>query len=46
VEAALDAAEPRGLFAEPATIDDALAIDAAVRSLAVELLPQIAAKAF
>jgi 1-deoxy-D-xylulose-5-phosphate reductoisomerase len=46
VEAALQAAEPRGLFAEPASIDDALAIDLTVRSLAAELMPQIAAKAF
>jgi 1-deoxy-D-xylulose-5-phosphate reductoisomerase len=46
VAAAMDAAEPRGLFAEPATIDDALTIDRTVRSLAAELMPQIAAKAF
>jgi 1-deoxy-D-xylulose-5-phosphate reductoisomerase len=46
VEAAMDAAEPRGLFAEPATVDDALAIDRTVRRMAAELMPQIAAKAF
>jgi 1-deoxy-D-xylulose-5-phosphate reductoisomerase len=45
VEKTMEAAEPRGLFAEPANVDDALAIDRTVRSLAAELMPQIAAKA-
>ncbi|MDB5598893.1 MAG: 1-deoxy-D-xylulose 5-phosphate reductoisomerase [Xanthobacteraceae bacterium] len=45
VEKTMEAAEPRGLFAEPANVDDALVIDRTVRSLAAELMPQIAAKA-
>ena len=45
VEAALDAAVGRGLTREPASVDDALAIDHDSRSLTHELLPEIAAKA-
>jgi 1-deoxy-D-xylulose-5-phosphate reductoisomerase len=44
VEAALDAAERRNATAEPQDIDEALAVDHMTRSLARELLPQIAAK--
>jgi len=45
VEASLEAAESRGLLAEPAAIDAALAVDHVARSLARDLLPEIAAKA-
>jgi 1-deoxy-D-xylulose-5-phosphate reductoisomerase len=45
VEATLDAASARGLLAEPAGIDAAIAIDHIARSLARDLLPEIAAKA-
>jgi 1-deoxy-D-xylulose-5-phosphate reductoisomerase len=45
VEAALEAAAKRGLMREPGGVDDALSIDHAGRSLARELLPEIAAKA-
>jgi 1-deoxy-D-xylulose-5-phosphate reductoisomerase len=45
VEATLDAAEKRGLLAEPATVEMALAVDHDARSLARSLLPEIAAKA-
>jgi 1-deoxy-D-xylulose-5-phosphate reductoisomerase len=45
VEATLDAAGRRGLTREPATIEDALAIDHNSRLLARDLLPEIAAKA-
>ena len=44
VEAALDAAERRGIATEPQTIEDALAIDQTTRSLAQGLLLEIAAK--
>jgi 1-deoxy-D-xylulose-5-phosphate reductoisomerase len=44
VDATLDAAAGRGLLAEPADIDAALAIDHVARSLAVALLPEIAVK--
>jgi 1-deoxy-D-xylulose-5-phosphate reductoisomerase len=44
VEATLDAAAARGLLAEPAGIDAALAIDHIARSIALALLPEIAAK--
>jgi 1-deoxy-D-xylulose-5-phosphate reductoisomerase len=44
VEATLDAADARGLFDEPADIDGALAVDHIARSLAAELLLEIAAK--
>ncbi len=45
VEATLDAAGRRGLTREPATIEDALAVDHNSRLLARDLLPEIAAKA-
>jgi 1-deoxy-D-xylulose-5-phosphate reductoisomerase len=45
VEATLDAAAGRGLLAEPGGIDAALAVDHTARSLARDLLPEIAAKA-
>jgi 1-deoxy-D-xylulose-5-phosphate reductoisomerase len=45
VEATLDAASRRGLFADPQTVDDALAVDHVSRSLAMEHLPEIAVKA-
>jgi 1-deoxy-D-xylulose-5-phosphate reductoisomerase len=45
VEATLDAAAKRGLLAEPAGIDAAMAVDHIARSLARDLLPEIAAKA-
>jgi 1-deoxy-D-xylulose-5-phosphate reductoisomerase len=45
VEATLAAAAGRGLMREPASIDDALAIDHTARLLARDLLPEIAAKA-
>ena len=44
VEATLDAAAARGLLAEPAGIDAALAIDHIARSMALALLPEIAVK--
>jgi 1-deoxy-D-xylulose-5-phosphate reductoisomerase len=44
VEATLAAAAKRGLLAEPAGIDAALAIDHIARSLACDLLPEIAVK--
>ena len=44
VDATLDAAAGRGLLAEPADIDAALAVDDDARSLAVALLPEIAVK--
>jgi 1-deoxy-D-xylulose-5-phosphate reductoisomerase len=45
VEATLDAAEKRDLLAEPTSIDTAMAVDHIARSLAKDLLPEIAAKA-
>jgi 1-deoxy-D-xylulose-5-phosphate reductoisomerase len=45
VEATLDAAARRDLLAEPASIDAAMAVDHIARSLAKDLLPEIAAKA-
>ena len=45
VEATLDMAAGRGLLAEPAGIDAALAVDHIARSLARDLLPEIAVKA-
>ena len=45
VEATLDIAAGRGLLAEPAGIDAALAVDHVARSLARDLLPEIAVKA-
>ena len=44
VEATLDAADRRSAMAEPENIDEALAVDQLARSLALELLPEIAAK--
>jgi 1-deoxy-D-xylulose-5-phosphate reductoisomerase len=45
VEETLVAAESRGLIREPASVDDALAIDHNARLLSRELLPKVAAKA-
>jgi 1-deoxy-D-xylulose-5-phosphate reductoisomerase len=45
VEATLDMAAKRGLLAEPTGIDAALGIDHIARSLARDLLPEIAVKA-
>lgn len=45
VEATLEAASKRGLMGEPANLDAALAVDHVSRSLALDLLPEIAAKA-
>ena len=44
VEATLDAAERRNVTDEPQDIDDALGVDNMARSLAQNLLPEIAAK--
>jgi len=46
VEMTLEEAESRGLVAEPGGIDTAIAVDHVARSLAQDLLPEIAAKAF
>jgi 1-deoxy-D-xylulose-5-phosphate reductoisomerase len=46
VEATIDAASKRGIMREPGSIADAIAVDHNSRSLARELLPEIAAKAF
>jgi 1-deoxy-D-xylulose-5-phosphate reductoisomerase len=46
VAATLEAAVRRGLTREPASIEDALSVDHESRLLAVQLLPEIAAKAF
>lgn len=46
VDATLRAAERRGLAAAPQTLQEALAIDHVSRSLAADLLPEIAVKAF
>jgi 1-deoxy-D-xylulose-5-phosphate reductoisomerase len=46
VEATLEAASRRGLMREPESVGEALAIDHDSRSLARDLLPEIAAKAF
>ena len=45
VEATLEAAHRRGALREPPSVEDALAIDHMARSLARDLLPEIAAKA-
>jgi 1-deoxy-D-xylulose-5-phosphate reductoisomerase len=45
VEATLEAAHRDGALREPASVEDALAIDHIARSLARNLLPEIAAKA-
>jgi 1-deoxy-D-xylulose-5-phosphate reductoisomerase len=44
VEATLEAASGRGVMHEPQSVEEALAIDGAARSLARDLLPEIAAK--
>jgi 1-deoxy-D-xylulose-5-phosphate reductoisomerase len=44
VEATLEAADRAGITAEPASVDDAFAIDQTARSAAAALLPEIAAK--
>ncbi|MFD2182904.1 1-deoxy-D-xylulose-5-phosphate reductoisomerase [Rhodoplanes azumiensis] len=46
VEATLDASAARGVLREPADPDEAVAVDHTARSLARDLLPEIAAKAF
>jgi 1-deoxy-D-xylulose-5-phosphate reductoisomerase len=46
VAATLDAAKRRGVIKEPQTIEEALRVDHIARSLAHDLLPEIAAKAF
>ena len=46
VEATLEAAERRNATAEPQNIDEAVAVDHMARSLAHDLLPEIAAKSF
>ncbi|HET9688250.1 MAG TPA: 1-deoxy-D-xylulose-5-phosphate reductoisomerase, partial [Pseudolabrys sp.] len=45
VEATLERAGAQGLFAEPAGIDAALSVDHTARSLARDILPEIAVKA-
>jgi 1-deoxy-D-xylulose-5-phosphate reductoisomerase len=45
VEATLEAVERAGITAEPASLEEAVAIDQAGRSAAAALLPEIAAKA-
>ena len=45
VEATLDAVGRRGVMKEPQNVDEALAVDHMARSLAHDLLPEIAAKA-
>ena len=46
VEATMNAASRRGVMREPGSIADAISVDHNSRSLARELLPEIAAKAF
>lgn len=46
VEATMDAASRRGIMREPSSIADAISVDHNSRSLAKDLLPEIAAKAF
>jgi 1-deoxy-D-xylulose-5-phosphate reductoisomerase len=46
VESTLEAAERRNATAEPQDIDEAVAVDHMARSLAQDLLPEIAAKSF
>jgi 1-deoxy-D-xylulose-5-phosphate reductoisomerase len=45
VEATIAAADARGLLCEPTDVESALAIDHNARSLARDLVPQIALKA-
>jgi len=44
VRATMDAADRRNAFGEPQSVEEALAVDRMARSLARELLPEIAAK--
>jgi 1-deoxy-D-xylulose-5-phosphate reductoisomerase len=46
VAATIEAAERRNAVAEPQDIDEALAVDHMARSMARDLLPEIAAKSF
>jgi len=46
VEATMNAAAKRGIMREPASIEEAIGVDHDSRSLARDLLPEIAAKAF
>jgi 1-deoxy-D-xylulose-5-phosphate reductoisomerase len=46
VDATLDAASGRGLLADPPSVEAAIAVDHTARSIARDLLPEIAAKAF
>jgi 1-deoxy-D-xylulose-5-phosphate reductoisomerase len=46
VDATLDMAERRNAIAEPQDIDEAVAVDQMARSIAHDLLPEIAAKSF
>jgi 1-deoxy-D-xylulose-5-phosphate reductoisomerase len=46
VEATMEAASRRGVMREPGSIADAISVDHISRSLARDLLPEIAAKAF
>ncbi len=46
VEATIEAAAAHGVLREPADMEDALAVDHIARSLARDLLPEIAVKAF
>ncbi len=45
VEATIEAAHGRGITQEPSSVEEALAVDHVSRSLAADLLPEIAAKA-
>jgi 1-deoxy-D-xylulose-5-phosphate reductoisomerase len=45
VEATLDGAMARGLLSEPAGLEAAIAVDHIARSIARDLLPEIAVKA-
>jgi 1-deoxy-D-xylulose-5-phosphate reductoisomerase len=46
VEATIETAQARGIMGEPASVEDAIAVDHDSRSLARSLLPEIAEKAF
>ena len=46
VEATMDAASSRGVMREPGSIADAISVDHNARSIARDLVPEIAAKAF
>jgi 1-deoxy-D-xylulose-5-phosphate reductoisomerase len=45
VATAMEAASGRGIMREPASVEDAVAVDDVSRSLTLGLLPEIAAKA-